>query len=247
MKISGFTFVHNAIAGGYPLREAIEAVKPYVDEVVVVDMESTDETRDLVCGLGKCRIVEGEWGNKAEETLGKAHALHTKCKSDTILHFEADEVWDNDLLQEVMHQVNCFYLKEAVVHRIQVEQNFQRIRWNAHKVHRLFRKGLATKDPKRGHTTVEHDHVQKVFGPECGMIWDCSYVFRDNHKTRMEQNAELWGETPQYTRRAPEHFLEPTSANHLSDFLAEPQWTWETTPLIIPSILKPLVGKVRYE
>jgi hypothetical protein len=33
--ISGFTFIHNAISSGYP----------YVDEMVVVDMQSTDGTR----------------------------------------------------------------------------------------------------------------------------------------------------------------------------------------------------------
>lgn len=35
MKISGFTFVHNGITGGYPFAEAISAVKPYVDELAV--------------------------------------------------------------------------------------------------------------------------------------------------------------------------------------------------------------------
>ena len=48
MKVSGFTFVHNALAGGYPVAEAIAAVKPHVDEVVAVDMGSDDGTREVL-------------------------------------------------------------------------------------------------------------------------------------------------------------------------------------------------------
>jgi hypothetical protein len=246
MKLSGFSFTHNCIAGGYPLREAIRAIKPHVHEITVVDMQSTDSTRDVLRELG-CNIVECEWGHDAEGTLGRAHALHTHCKHDNILHFEADEVWDDNLISAVKKWFANGSDEDAVVHRIQVEQNFQRIRWNPHPVHRLFRKGFATKDPARGHTTKEHDTVKTIFSPDAGLIWDCSYVFRDNHKTRMNQNAELWGESPQYLRRTPDHFLEPTHAKGIQEFLSQPQWTWKTTPLRIPEILLPLVGVTKYE
>ena len=48
MKLSGFTFIHNAITNGLPVFEAIKAVQPFVDEMVVVDMGSTDGTRELL-------------------------------------------------------------------------------------------------------------------------------------------------------------------------------------------------------
>lgn len=44
MKIS----IHNDIEGGYPFVEAIEAVRGYVDNVYVVDMQSTDGTRGIL-------------------------------------------------------------------------------------------------------------------------------------------------------------------------------------------------------
>lgn len=241
MKYSGMTFCHNCIEGGYPIREAVRAVKPYVDEIVAVDCQSTDNTRAVLKELG-CRIVDGEWGTDAEGTLGKAHALGQEaCRNETIVHFEADEVWDAELIRTLTNA----WASNAVVARIQVEQNFQRIRWAPHYVHRIFERGKATKDPARGHTTKEHKSAVP-YSPNCGLIWDCSYVFRDNYRTRMEQNAKLWGESPQYLRRTPEHFLEKPFAEELEKFLAEPQWTWTETPLNIPAILRPLVGQTRY-
>ena len=48
MEISGFTFAHNAIDSGYPIIEAIDAVMSWVDSLYVVDMQSTDTTRQVL-------------------------------------------------------------------------------------------------------------------------------------------------------------------------------------------------------
>ncbi len=241
MKYSGFVFCHNYSAG-YPIRQAVQAIGKYCDDVVAVDCASTDGTREVLESLG-CRIIDGEWGTEAETTLGKAHALHTECRHETVIHFEADEVWGDDLIAHVA----ASGVRSAIVHRIQIDQNFQRLRWAAHPVHRVFQRGFATKDPARGHTTKEHDSVIARFSPDEGLIWDCSYVFRDQYRDRMLQNAKLWGETPQSLRRTPEHFLEKPFAEDLDAFLAEPQWTWKRSPFDLPESLKKLVGVPRYE
>lgn len=205
MILSGFSFVHNAIIGGYPIREAIKAVQPFVEEVVVVDMESTDGTRDVLKSLG-CKIIEGEWGHEAETTLGKAHALHTHCRGHAVIHFEADEVWDNTLLREVVRRLTNGE-RALSVWRTQLTENFQRIRWYPHAVHRVFEPGKATKDPARGHTTKEHDGVPRI-GIEHGQIWDITNCFRDNYVGRVNQNFELWQDVKNL-KRVPEHYLEP--------------------------------------
>lgn len=246
MIISGFTFVHNALVGGYPIREAVRSVLPFVEELVAVDLESTDGTREVLKSLG-CRVIDGHWGTKAEMTLCKAHALHTACKGDAIIHFEADEVWDNSLLREVTRRLTNGE-RSLAVWRIQLEQNFQRCRWYPHQVHRVFQPGKANKDPNRGHTTKEHESA-KLVGQEHGFIYDITNCFRDNFRNRVAQNFDLWRDTPNF-RAVQEHYLEPIRQMddaQITAFLSDPRWELKTSPFNLPAVLKPLVGKTLYE
>jgi hypothetical protein len=124
---SGFTFIHNAIESGYPIVEAIRSVQPFVDDVIVVDMQSTDGIRETLNKL-KVRIINGFWGNQAGETLCQAHSLYRRCSGDIIIHFEADEVYEPQLLENIIHLINQG-VTDIAVHRLQLEQNFQRCRW----------------------------------------------------------------------------------------------------------------------
>jgi glycosyltransferase involved in cell wall biosynthesis len=239
--ISGFSFGHNLITGGYPIVEAVRAVQPYVDEVVVVDCASTDGTRDVLQALG-VRILDGEWGDGAGETLKQAHALHNLCARDVVLHFEADEVYDPRLVERVVALVEEGY-RNLAVWRLQVEQNFQRCRWYPEPVHRVFPRGSVVKE---GHTTNRHLEAMKV-GPDDGFLWDVTNCFRDNWRARVEAQAALWGQEPVY-RGVPVHFSYPVKmdAETVELFLDQPHWEWNSTPLAIPDILRPLVGKTRY-
>ncbi len=153
--ISGFTFVHNAIESGYPIVEAILAVYPYVDEIVIVDMQSTDGTRELLESFANLyydresdfdpdfdhcplRILNGFWGNEAGETLRQAHSKHVECSGDIILHFEADEVYDDRLVNKICRGIRYGDMEDIAVYRLQLEQNFQRCRWYPELVHRVF-------------------------------------------------------------------------------------------------------------
>ncbi len=243
MKISGFTFAYNCIDGGLPIVEAIKAVQPYVDEVVVVDMQSTDRTREVLEWL-EVRIVDGKWGSEAGETLKEAHSQHKKCKGDIIVHFEADEVFGDDLIGKVRANI-LSGITDIAVHRLQIEQNFQRVRWYPEVVHRVFPNHSQTR--KDGHTTDRHG-LAYVMSSESGFLWDCTNIFRDNWFKRVETQAELWGEEPQY-RVVPLHCLHEVNLpeGQAKLRLEDNHWTWRTTPLNIPEILKPLLGVTKYE
>ena len=247
MRISGFTFIHNAITGGYPLKEAIQSVVPFVDELVIVDMESTDGTTDwletiVTSPFCPVRIINGQWGNDAGKTLAAAHSLHTECTHDNILHFEADEVFDQNQLEYFIPVSIKPIEKNVLFYRIQVEQNFQRIRWYPELVHRFFQKGQVTKN---GHTTHEHDEKNMFIVPmEEGLLWDCTNCFRDNFMGRHRQQEELWHKTPTRVKGVPDHFSHDSLV--LSDFFNKPHWTWTKSPFNLPPLLKPLVGKERY-
>jgi hypothetical protein len=131
-----------------------------------------------------------------------------------------------------------------VVHRVQVEQNFQRIRWYAEPVHRIFKKGTVK---KVGHTTDRHAEAGKL-GFDDGLLWDCTNNFRDNFLARIDQQAKLWGSCNYNV--VPQHFTHQhilLTREQIEEFLKEPHWEYKTTMLNIPDILKPLVGKTKYD
>jgi hypothetical protein len=259
MTTSGFTFIHNAIESGYPIVEAIRTVQPYVDEIVVVDMQSTDGTRKLLEELATIhiydnpgrnrtiplKIIDGSWGNQAGETLRQAHSRYRQCNGDIIIHFEADEVYDPKLLENIIHLIKCG-VEDVAVHRLQLEQNFQRCRWYPEPVHRVFPRLAHTR--KDGHTTDRHSQAT-ILGPECGYLWDITNCFRDNWMNRVEKQAELRNEEPRYLM-TPIHCVLPAEISEVEAqrwIYGGRHWEWQNTPFAIPEVLKPLVGMVKYE
>lgn len=243
MKISGFTFIHNAINGGYPIVEAIRAVQPFVDEVVVVDMESDDGTRALLERLD-VRILDGKWTpGAAGKCLQDAHAMYKQCDGDVIVHFEGDEVFSHSLLFSLFVKIEQEICAPSfLVWRLQVEQNFQRIRWYPELVHRVFPKESTI--VKEGHTTNKHNEATET-PCSMGFLWDVTNCFRDNWVGRIKQQAELRDE-PYNFLHVPLHAGHPIGVENVAAFLSQPHWEWTTTPLDIPDILRPLVGQTRY-
>jgi len=97
MKISGFTFVRNAIRLDYPVVESIRSILPLVDEFVVNVGESDDGTLDLVRRMGdpKVRIVESRW-NPNLSSGGYVLAQQTNvalfdCTGAWAIYLQADE------------------------------------------------------------------------------------------------------------------------------------------------------------
>jgi glycosyltransferase involved in cell wall biosynthesis len=259
IKISGFTFIHNALDGGYPIVEAIQTVQPYVDEVVVVDCASTDGTRELLEKMitipiydlphrnkaTLLRIIDGEWGNQAGETLRQAHDKYIECEGDVIVHFEADEIYDGSLIKSIISHVRAGHTDLSVC-RLQLEQNFQRCRWYPEPVHRVFPRLNNAK--KKGHTTDQHEKAF-LLTEKNGYLWDITNCFRDNWMNRVQQQAELRNEGPNYLMVGHHCTWDVRlSENDARRWVYNGKhWTWTHTPFNIPDILKPLVGMVKYE
>lgn len=241
--ISGFTFVHNGLSGGYPFVEAIHAVMPYVDEVVAVDMQSTDGTKEILEGMCH-KVLISEWNGR--DTTNNAFLKHTECRGDIIVFFEADEVYDESLLK----QLQWHFVKgenSLAVWRVQIEQNFQRVREYPVPVHRVFPKGGGT---YHIHPTIWPEYMRSkivTIPQKHGYLWDCANCFKYNWLRRKQTQSEIWG-PPRHLIVA-DHFTKPNEVSEQEemDRLTEPHWEWTETPLNIPAILKPLVGKTKYE
>lgn len=109
MKVSGFTFIRNAITYDYPIIEAIKSILPLCDEFIVALGQSQDDTLALIQQINspKIRIVETVWNDAlreggavlAEET-NKALAAISK-DTDWAIYIQGDEILHEQYLEEV--------------------------------------------------------------------------------------------------------------------------------------------------
>jgi glycosyltransferase involved in cell wall biosynthesis len=104
LKVSGFTFVRNAITYDYPIVEAIRSILPLCDEVVVAVGRSDDDTLGLVRSIAspKIRIIETVWDDALREG-GRVLAVETdkalraiSPDADWALYIQGDEVLHED-------------------------------------------------------------------------------------------------------------------------------------------------------
>lgn len=115
MKVSGFTFIRNAIKYDYPVVEAITSVLPLCNEFVVAVGNSDDNTRGLIESIGspKIRIVDTIWDDTLREG-GRVLAVETdkafdalSAESDWAIYIQGDEVLHEqylDTLRDAMQQ-----------------------------------------------------------------------------------------------------------------------------------------------
>jgi len=99
MKVSGFTFIKNALIYDYPVVEAIQSILPVCDEVVVAVGKSDDNTLQLINSIdkSKVRIIETIW-DESQRKGGRVLALETdkafaaiSPDSDWAFYIQGDE------------------------------------------------------------------------------------------------------------------------------------------------------------
>jgi hypothetical protein len=100
MKVTGFTFVRNAIKFDYPIVEAINSILPLCDEFVVAVGNSEDATLELVKSVNspKIKIIETVWDDTLREN-GRVLAVETdkafaaiSQDTDWAFYIQGDEV-----------------------------------------------------------------------------------------------------------------------------------------------------------
>lgn len=108
MKVSGFSFVRNAIKYDYPVLESINSVLPLCDEFIIAVGDSEDNTLELIKSIksDKIKTVNSVWeetreGGKvlAQETDKALSAVYSE--SDWAFYIQADEVLHEKYLDEV--------------------------------------------------------------------------------------------------------------------------------------------------
>ena len=103
MKVSGFTFIRNAVLLDYPIVAAIQSILPLCDEIVVAVGNSTDDTLALIQNIDpKVRIIQTTWDDTLREN-GRVLAVETdkalaaiNPEADWAIYIQGDEVMHQD-------------------------------------------------------------------------------------------------------------------------------------------------------
>lgn len=115
MKVSGFTFIRNAVLLDYPIVAAIQSILPLCDEVVVAVGNSTDDTLGLIQNIDpKVRIIQTTWDNTLREN-GRVLAVETdkalaaiNPEADWAIYIQGDEVMHEADHPEILKAMTRF-------------------------------------------------------------------------------------------------------------------------------------------
>lgn len=101
MKVTGFSFIKNAVKFDFPIQEALLSILPLCNEVIVAVGDCTDGTRELVQAIHptKIKIIDTVWNPNlnrdgivlADET-NKALQAAFATDSDWLIYIQGDEV-----------------------------------------------------------------------------------------------------------------------------------------------------------
>jgi hypothetical protein len=102
MKVTGFTFIRNAVKFNYPVVEAIRSILPLCDDFVVAVGNSEDNTEDVIRSIDKqkIKVINSVWDDSTEmKKGGKVFAVETDkafravpSDSDWAFYVQGDEV-----------------------------------------------------------------------------------------------------------------------------------------------------------
>jgi hypothetical protein len=114
VRISGFSFVRNAIDLYYPVVESIRSALPICDEFVVAAGDSSDATTELLRSIEdpKLRIIETVW-DQSQFVKGASNAVQTNialnaCSGDWCFYLQADEVVHEEDLGPLVERLRAY-------------------------------------------------------------------------------------------------------------------------------------------
>lgn len=110
-SISGFTILNSAVSLGYPFRESILSLLPFVDEFIVNVGQTDDGTWEAVNGLDSPKIkpFRSEWN--LEPTGGSVLTQQTdialsRCRSEWLVHLQGDELLHEEDAPALIRSIN---------------------------------------------------------------------------------------------------------------------------------------------
>ena len=142
------------------IRDCITSVQNFCDEVIVLDSESTDATREIATEMGATVIVQPYLGDGPQKACAASHASH-----DWVLSLDADERVDAEMAKAIaaVDLDNAVADHFAFNRKTFIGDEWNRV-WYPDFCVRLYNRKTAEYEKKMGHAKVIGDSPAKLAG-----------------------------------------------------------------------------------
>jgi len=140
------------------IEAAIRSVLSVCDEILVVDSQSTDRTREIAESLGAKVIVQPYLGDGPQKAFGAPLA-----NNEWILSLDADERLDANAIEAIKHLdlENTAYDAFSFARKTYVGKHFIKL-WYPDRVTRLYNRSKCGFESSGGHAKVKTDNVKAL-------------------------------------------------------------------------------------
>lgn len=259
--VSACVFIRNNLVGAFCLLESMISLMPLVSEFIVLDFGSTDGTLEVLKGISsnnsKVKLFQTKLAERkdANQFATLANDLIDLATYDNVLYYQADEVWHPNLLTKMNNKLEEGKF-DLSFWRIQFRENFQKIKWFPHVVHRVGKKknfnfvgdGMNTNRYLEPEICSDYDKswfplwgaTDPMAIPVTDMITDVSQIgaFIGNIKTRRELHLPFWHEDFQIEGMDGDSWLKKEALNE--------NWYKDESPFKIPPLLAYHLGYAKY-
>jgi glycosyltransferase involved in cell wall biosynthesis len=140
------------------IKAVIESVRTIVDEILVVDSQSSDKTREIAESLGARVIIQPYLGDGPQKAYGAPLA-----KNDWVLSIDADERLDTNAIEAILalDLENTPYDAFSFARKTYVGKNFIKL-WYPDRVTRLYNRAKCGFSTDGGHAKVQTNNVKAL-------------------------------------------------------------------------------------
>lgn len=245
-KITACSVVRDAIIGGIPLFEAMSVILPHVDNMLIVDAGSKDGTYkkllDIASSNNKVQVEVTACPKHYPDLLNLQLDTIASARFDSVLYFDGFEIFNNRLLALMRNKFDeeyqtILFWQGSYSHNFQIPQGFPQARCRAGQKDSLlecfnatFADVIVSNLPTWYDWKLsDYERWYKEF--VLRIEWNTAFIHNSAERRKIDFFTDYESEMGQWYREE--------SGN--------PDWLKKETCWPIPDIMKPHLGKSRYE